>query len=168
MLYLVGKIVNTHGIRGELKVASNTDFIEERFAKGSTLFICENDKVVAEEQVASYRIHKGMILVKFEGKNNINDVEQYKGLELFAEDPIEDLDDEEYYYSDIIGAEVFFENDEKVGKVVSVMETGANDVWEIKKTDGKTVLIPVIDEVILEVNVDDNKIIIAEKEGLLD
>ena len=80
---IVGKIVNTHGIKGELKVKASTDFIEERFQKGATLYL-EYQGQTIEMTVASHRFHKGHVLVTFENHRDINLVEKYKGCLLYA------------------------------------------------------------------------------------
>ena len=80
----IGKIVNTHGIRGELKVMPNTDSLEERFAKGNEVFIHYGKDTIYFE-IDSFRIHKGCVLVTFKDHHHINDVEKYKGLDLLVE-----------------------------------------------------------------------------------
>ena len=78
----VGQIVNTHGIKGEVKVKSNSDFTDTRFQPGEVLIVNHHHNEI-EMTITSYRIHKGFHMLKFEGINNINDVEQYKGDYLF-------------------------------------------------------------------------------------
>lgn len=87
----VGQIVNTHGIKGEVKVKSNSDFTDTRFQPGEVLTVNHQNH---EEQltVLSYRVHKGFHMLKFEGINNINDVEQYKGDYLYQERDHEDIE----------------------------------------------------------------------------
>lgn len=127
---IVGKIVNTHGIKGELKVKSSTDFVAERFARGAQLFI-EYQGQKMEMTVASYRIHKGHILVTFEGYRDINLVEKYKGCLLYAMKDESLLDEDEYYISDIIGCEVY--NDGKyIGKVQDVQLYDHHDILVVQ------------------------------------
>lgn len=103
---IVGQIVNTHGIRGELKVKVSTDFVEERFQKGAHLYIDHHGKTI-DMVVASYRMHKGHVLVSFQGYQDINQVEKYKGCQLYADKNDDLLDDGEYYIGDLIGCEVY-------------------------------------------------------------
>ncbi|CAK8054193.1 ribosome maturation factor RimM [Eupransor demetentiae] len=167
-LYKVGQIVNTHGIRGEVKVAAITDFAAERFAPGAQLQI-KTETGYQEEVVASSRQHKGMWLVKFEGLDNINDVEHFKGDDLYVDgQERSDLADGEYYYDEIIGCEVLDENQQVLGEITSVMPTGANDVWVMRQPNGKEGLIPVIDDVVKNVDVANKKITIEVLEGLFD
>lgn len=104
----VGKIVNTHGIKGEVRVKSNSDFTETRFQPGEVLTLNHKGEAI-DLTVASYRMHKGFHMLTFEGFNNINDVEHFKGDILTQERDHEaiELDEHEFYYSDIIGCTVF-------------------------------------------------------------
>ncbi|HJF68265.1 MAG TPA: ribosome maturation factor RimM [Staphylococcus kloosii] len=163
----VGTIVNTHGIKGEVKVKSNSDFTETRFQPGEVLTIERNGEVM-ELIIASYRVHKGFHMLKFEGINNINDIEYLKNEVLLQEREHEDIElaENEYYYSDIIGCTVFDEQDTPIGRVIEIFETGANDVWVVK--GDKEYLIPYIADVVKSVDVEGRKIVITPMEGLLD
>jgi len=166
----VGKIVNTHGIRGEVRVISKTDFADERYQPGNTLYIFkegsqEPKKVVVE----SHRVHKNFDLLTFEGMHSIQDVEQFKGSLLKVdENQLSELDEGEYYFHEIIGCNVFTDNGEEIGTIREILATGANDVWVVKRKVGKDLLIPYIDEIVKEIDIDEKKIIITPMEGLLD
>ncbi|WP_317956007.1 ribosome maturation factor RimM [Staphylococcus haemolyticus] len=163
----VGQIVNTHGIKGEVKVKSNSDFTDTRFQPGEVLTVNHQNH---EEQltVLSYRVHKGFHMLKFEGINNVNDVEQYKGDYLYQERDHEDIElaENEYYYSDIIGSTVFDDDNQPIGRVINIFETGANDVWVVKGE--KEYLIPYIADVVKEIDIENKTIRITPMEGLLD
>ena len=167
----VGRIVNTHGIRGEVRVLSSTDFEEIRFAPGSKLAVLKkNEKKPIWVTVESSRKHKNFILLAFEGYNNINLVEPFKeGMLKVTKDQLEDdeLDENEYYYFEIIGCEVFSEEGERIGTVSDILQTGANDVWEIKAPNGKKHYIPYIEDVVKNIDVEEKKITIHVMEGLL-
>lgn len=165
--YKVGTMVNTHGIKGEVRVIATTDFAGERFQKGNELFIDNNEKKAVK--IATVRNHKQFILLSFDGMQNINDVEKYKGMDLLVSDAdLQELEDGEFYYKDIIGAEVYTEDEQLIGSVKEIFETGANDVWVIKRSGKEDLLIPMIDDVIKEVNVENKKITIDLLEGLDD
>lgn len=168
--YNVGVIVNTHGIRGDVKVLSKTDFPEERFAKGSKLAMVDEQSGQSQEvEIVSSREHKGMYIVKLKGFDNINDVEKFKGwvLKVSAEDQ-GTLDDGEYFYHQIIGCEVITDEDEQLGVVTEILSPGANDVWVVEpKEKGKPILIPVIDPVVLNVDVEKKVITVHLLEGLI-
>ncbi|MBL7565422.1 ribosome maturation factor RimM [Staphylococcus saccharolyticus] len=163
----VGQIVNTHGIKGEVKVKSNSDFTEIRFQPGEHLIVKHHQNDI-EYTVASYRIHKGFHMLKFEGINNINDVEHLKGDYIYQERDREDikLSEHEFYYSDIIGCTVFDDENHPIGPIINIFETGANDVWVVK--GDKEYLIPYIEDVVKDVDVESKTIKITPMEGLLE
>ncbi|WP_211745970.1 ribosome maturation factor RimM [Paenibacillus sp. Marseille-Q4541] len=163
----VGKIVNTHGIKGELKVLPLTDFPEERFAKGSKLVI-DTEKQMIPVVVDSARFHKNMYVVQFHGFGNINEVEQYKGtmLKVSAEYQTE-LSDGEFYFHQVVGCDVITDEGEELGTVKEILTPGANDVWVVKMKNGKELLIPYIEEVILHVDITNKKVTVHLMEGLI-
>ncbi len=165
----VGKIVNTHGIKGEVRVISSTDFPEERFAKGNPLYLFQKDeKESVEVIVSSHRVHKNFNLLTFEGYHNVNEVDKFKGSTLkVPEEQQGKLDDGEFYYHEIIGCSVITTEGELIGKVKEIISTGANDVWVIQRHGEKDVLIPYIEQVVKDINIDQKEITIQVMEGLL-
>ncbi|MGF9965541.1 ribosome maturation factor RimM [Bacillus rhizoplanae] len=165
----VGKIVNTHGVKGEVRVISRTDFPEERYKVGNTLYIWqEKGAEPLAVKVTSHRQHKSFDLLTFEGYNNVNEVEQLKGSLLkVPEEQLGDLAEGEYYYHEIIGCAVVTEDGETIGTIKEILSPGANDVWVIKQPKGQDVLIPYIEEVVLQVNIDEKLVTIQVMEGLL-
>jgi 16S rRNA processing protein RimM len=169
-LFNVGKIVNTHGIRGELKVLSQTDFPDLRFAKDSELiFVDPEDKQQITAVVDSAREHKGMFIVRFRQWDEINQVEKYKGWSVKVnEDNLAELEEDEYYYHEIVGCTVVTEDGRELGKITEILAPGANHVWVVKPPKGKDILIPVIDEVIVDVDVDAKRVTVELMEGLIE
>ena len=163
----VGKIVNTQGLQGEMRVLSVTDFTEERFKKGSKLAIFDDkDRFIIEVEIASHRKQKNFDIVKFKGMYHINDIEKYKGCTLkVAEENLSDLDDGEFYYHEIIGLDVY-ENDVLIGQVKEILQPGANDVWVVKRKGKRDLLLPYIPPVVLNVDVAGNRIDVDVLEGL--
>ncbi|GIP27413.1 ribosome maturation factor RimM [Paenibacillus sp. J23TS9] len=169
ILMNVGKIVNTHGIKGEIKVLPHTDFPEVRFAEGNELLLVTADgKAPMPVIVQSSRFHKNMYIVKLEGYDNINEVEKFKGsmLKVTQEDVVE-LPENEYYFHQIIGCKVVTDEGKELGVITDILIPGANDVWVVQPTSGKSILIPVIDDVVLDVNVKEQKVLVHIMEGLL-
>ncbi|MGX1982725.1 16S rRNA processing protein RimM [Thermolongibacillus altinsuensis] len=166
----VGKIVNTHGIRGEVRVISRTDFANERYKVGNTLYIfMENADAPIEVKVARHRVHKSFDLLTFEGYDNINLVEKFKGAMIkIPESQLQPLNEGEYYFHEIIGCTVITEEGEIIGQVKEILTPGANDVWVVKRKNGKDVLIPYIDDIVKAVDVPEKKITIHPMEGLLE
>ncbi|MFV8260788.1 ribosome maturation factor RimM [Aerococcus viridans] len=170
--YLVGKIVNTQALRGEVRVMATTDFPEERFKIGATLAIFNGDKLVETVEVDSHRLHKNFNLLHFKGKDNINDVEKFKGFDLKVagtEREADELDENEFYYDDIIGLEVYTTDETYLGKVREITSLPSNDVWAIQRPNkGKDILIPYIEDIVLEIDLDDNRVVIDPMDGLID
>ncbi|WP_059104641.1 ribosome maturation factor RimM [Shouchella shacheensis] len=164
----VGKLVNTHGVRGEVRVLSTTDFAEERYAAGSTLKIAPDARSDGVQVVVrSHRIHKNFDLLTFEGMNNINDVEGYKGQFLFvSKKDLSELEEHEFYHHEIVGCTVVSDEGEELGKVKEIFETGANDVWVVQRKGKKDLLLPYIEEAIKEVDVEERVIQVHVMEGL--
>jgi 16S rRNA processing protein RimM len=166
----VGKVVNTHGIKGEIRVISSTDFAEERYKIGNTLFLFMDEKKdPIELKVASHRSHKNFDLLTFEGCLDINVVEKFKGGILkIPESQLNPLEDEnEFYFHEIIGCEVYTISGEEIGRIKEILTPGANDVWVIKGKGGKEILIPFIEQVVKHIDVKNKKILIEPMEGLL-
>ncbi|MBA1352788.1 MULTISPECIES: ribosome maturation factor RimM [Staphylococcus] len=164
----IGKIINTHGIKGEIKVQSHSDFTDIRFQPGEIVMIERQNEPTIELKVATYRMHKGLHMLTFEGINNINDIEHLKGEILLQERDHEEIElgEHEYYYSDIIGCTVFDEKETPIGRVIEIFETGANDVWVVK--GDKEYLIPYIEDVVKHIDVEGRRIDITPMEGLLE
>ncbi|GIN83726.1 ribosome maturation factor RimM [Heyndrickxia sporothermodurans] len=164
----VGKIVNTHGLNGEVRVISKTDFAEERYKKGNRLYLFVNEKEPIQLTIKSHRTHKNFDLLTFEGYENINAVEEWKNnLLKITEDQLTDLDEGEYYFYEIVGCKVITTAGEEIGVVKEILTPGANDVWVVKGEKGKEHLIPYIDEIVMNINVKEKVITIEPMEGLL-
>jgi 16S rRNA processing protein RimM len=169
-MYNVGKIVNTQGIKGELKVLLQTDFPDVRFQKGSKLILIDAEqKTKLTVEVESGRLQKNVYIVKFVGFNDINQVEKYKGwmIKVGAADLLE-LEDDQYYYHEIMGCSVETEAGEALGTITDILTPGANDVWVVTRPAGKPVLLPVIDDVVLQVDVAAKRVKVHMMEGLID
>lgn len=156
----VGQIVNTHGIRGEIRLNPWTDDLydllelEVFYDKDKTTFEVEKSKV-----------HKNVVIIKFKGINTMNDAEKLKGKTLYTEKT--PLPEGRYYIKDLIGLQAY-EDDVKLGTLTDVFNTGANDIYEIKTEDGKNIYLPVIDGVIGDVDLENKKIFVTIPDGLLD
>lgn len=167
--YKVGKIVNTHGIRGEVRVISTTDFTEERYQVGEKLFLFREGQEMLPLTIASYRRHKNFDLISFEGYPNINQVEAFRdGILKISEKQLTELNEHEYYYHEIIGLTVIDENDREIGKITEILSPGANDVWVVKRKGQKDALIPYIESVVTDIDLTEGTVHVDLPEGLLD
>ncbi len=169
-MILVGHLVNTQGVRGEVRVLSRTDFEDVRFKKGSELYLVQpNQPAPRLLTIASARKHKQFILLTFEGHHSINDVERYKGGDLMVyEEELMELPDNTYYIYQLVGCEVVTDQGQVLGVLKEVMQPGANDVYVVKPPKGKDILLPVIPDCVLDVDVRNKKIIVHIMPGLLD
>lgn len=167
----IGKIVNTFGIRGELKVFIYTDFPEERFKSGNKLYIgLEANPTQVEVTVKSAKPYKNLYLLKLENLDNINDVEKYKNYYLWVSKDVQgELAEGEFYYHEIIGCKIITTDGEELGEIYEILDAPANDVWIARAYEnGQDILIPYIESVVKNVNVKEKKITIELLEGLLD
>lgn len=165
-LLQVGVITTTHGVRGEVKVFPTTDDAN-RFKKLKEV-ILDTGKEQLPLEIAQVKFFKNLVILKFKGIDNINDIEKYKGKSLLVDrEHAVKLKKDEYFIADMIGMDVFTEEGELFGALKDVMETGANDVYIIEMTDGKEVLVPAIKQCILDVDIENRKMVIHLLEGLV-
>lgn len=161
----VGQIVNTHGIKGEIKVVPFTDDIN-RFDKLKKVYV-KTKKESKLYQIESVRYHKNMVLFKLQGIDNPEQAELLKNsfLEIDREDAIP-LKEGTYFIADLIGLEVYTDEGKLLGKVDDIYNTGANDIYVVKDELGKTILLPGIKDVIKQVVLEE-KIVVHLIPGLL-
>ena len=150
-LLQVGAITSTHGVRGEVKVFPTTDD-NQRFKKLKECFIEYKGEMIPTK-VTGCKFFKNMVILKFEGIDNINDVEQYKKCNLYVDRAhAVKLQKDEYFVTDLIGVKVF-KDDEEFGTLTEIIPTGANDVYVIVDRNEKECLLPAIKECILDVDI---------------
>ena len=166
-MFVVGQIMGTHGIKGELKVKQLTDF-EERFDVGNSVYIKNEQKVIQLKINGSRQTNKGWLL-HFENYDSINDVQFLQGKELYiTEEEQTELEEHAYYYHEIIGCKVETVEGEHIGHIDSILAPGANDVWVVKNQHKEEYLIPYIEDVVIEVNINKKLVKIKLLEGLLE
>ena len=165
--FQVGVITSTHGIKGEVKVFPTTDNVK-RFKKNMEI-ILDTGKENINLTVESVKFFKQFVILKFKGIDNINDIEKYKTKSLYVtrENAVR-LRKDEYFIADLLGVDVWEDNGEKLGTLKDVIETGANDVYVITLENGKELLIPAIKECILDVDIENRKMIVHVMDGLRD
>ena len=164
-LLKVGVITTTHGIRGEVKVYPTTD--ADRFLDLEYVLL-DTGREKRKLEIENVKYFKNLVILKFRGIDNINDIERYKGKDLLVtRENALPLEEGEYYLADIIGANVYTEDGNLFGSLEDVIETGANLVYSVQH-EGKEVLLPVIDDCVKEVNVEEKKVIVHIMKGLLD
>ena len=161
----IGQIVNTFGIKGEVKVKPFTDDIN-RFDELKKVYV-KTKTGIKQYKIENVKYHKNMVLLKLEGINRIEDAEMLRNLflEIDREDAIP-LEEGTYFITDLIGLEVYTDEGKLLGKVDDIYNTGSNDIYVVKDELGKQILLPGIKEVIKEVKLDE-KIIVHLLQGLV-
>lgn len=165
--FKVGVITTTHGVRGEVKVFPTTD--DARRFKRLKEVILDTGKEQLTLEIESVKFFKQFVILKFKGIDNINDVEKYRQKELFV--PRKNavrLSKDEYFIADLIGLKVLDEQEQEIGVMEDVMETGANDVYVIRMNDGRELLLPAIKQCVLQVDVESGYVKVHIMDGLLD
>lgn len=159
----IGQIVNTHGLRGDLKVMPWCD--DPEIFDELAYVIIDGE----EYDIEKSRMQKNMVLLKLAGIDDINDAEKYRNKILTVpREELGELPEGTYYICDLLGCNVTTDQGRDLGEVKDIIKTGSNDVYVVEDASGKQVLIPVIDEVVLSVDVDEKKIVIKPLKGLID
>ena|SRR5690625_3271291 len=167
-MFIVGKVLNTHSWRGEVKVQQITDFAE-RFNSGETVYAKDEEGQIIPLKIKRCRKHKNALLIHFDGYDSLNEVEFLKGLELMIkEEQLTPLAPGEYYYHEIIGCKVVTTDKKEIGVIESILTPGANDVWVVRGENNKEILLPYIKQVVKEVDVVEKQVMIEVMEGLID
>lgn len=166
-LLQVGIITGTHGLKGEVKVFPTTDD-KERFLDLEDVLLDTGNELL-ELKVEYCKFFKKFVFVKFEGLDDINQVEKYKRCPLLVtrENAVE-LEEDEYFVADLLGLTIVDDSGVTVGKLQNVISTGANDVYEVLTEDGGHILLPAIKECILDVDMDEGIILVHLLKGLAD
>lgn len=155
----IGQIVNTFGIKGMVKIKPFSDNIE-RFNNMETIYI-KNKSGINEYNVQEAKYHKNMILMKLEGIENPEQADLLRNSYLIVDrDKEEPLEEGTYYVVDMLGLEVYTDQNELLGTLDDIYNTGSNDIYVVKNELGKTVLLPAIKEVIKEVDMENKKLIV--------
>lgn len=166
-LLQVGIITSTHGVRGEVKVYPTTDN-PRRFRRLKEV-VLDTGKEKMNLEIEGVKFFKQFVILKFKGLDNINDIEKYRQKSLYVtrKNAVR-LQRDEYFIADLIGLKVQDEDGKELGTVKDVIETGANDVYEVEMADGKSLLLPAIKQCILNVDVENGTMQVYVLEGLLD
>ena len=161
----IGQIVNTFGIKGFVKVNPWVDDIR-RFEKLKTVYIKSKD-VLKELEIEEIKYHKNMILIKFKGIETIEQAELLRNyyLEIDRKDAIP-LEEGTYFIADLLESKVYSDENEFLGELEDIYNTGSKDIYVVKNEQGKTLLLPGIPEVIKEISLESGKIIVHLIEGL--
>ncbi len=162
----IGQIVNTYGIKGYLKIVPYTDDIT-RFEKLESIYI-EVKKELKDFIIEDVKYSKNLVLLKLKGIDDINSAEIYKNCYIkIPRSQAVKLPENSYFIVDLIGLNVYTDNDEELGNIIDVFSTGANDIYVVKNELGKQVLLPAISDVIKKVDIQNKKMIVHLIDGLI-
>ena len=166
-LLQVGIITSTHGVRGEVKVYPTTD--DPRRFRRLKEVVLDTGREKLNLEIEGVKFFKQFVILKFKGLDNINDIEKYRQKSLYVtRKNAGRLQRDEYFIADLIGLKVQDEDGTELGTVKDVIETGANDVYEVEMADGRSLLLPAIKQCILNVDVENGMMQVHVLEGLLD
>lgn len=166
-LLSIAKILNFHGIKGEAKVGFSKGR-ENQIEALKKVFVKKNNEYT-ELTVSSVRFHKQFAIIKFKEFVTVNDVEEYKGCDLYlSKEKVEEtLDNDEFLIVDLIGMDVFDEDGSCVGKIVQVGDNRASNLLSIQDANGKTHLVPFVKQLVPVVDMVNKKVVINNIEGLI-
>ena len=161
----LGQIVNVKGLKGEVKVNSFTDD-NTKFERIPKVFL-KRKETLTEYEIEKVGYHKNQVIIKFKNVNTVEEAENLRNSYIVVDREIfGELPEGVYYIADLIGLDVFTESNEYLGKVDDIFSTGSNDVYVVKDELGKQKLLPGIDEVIKQIDLESGKIIVNLIEGL--
>ena len=159
----IGKIVNTVGLKGEVKVYNYSDSIEI-YETIESRYV--EDRLTVIENV---RAQKNMVILKLEGADDRNAAEALRGKELYiTDDDLPELPEGQYYVRDLIGMSVAEEDGNLLGHVTDVLQNTAQDIFEVESENGKKLLIPKVEQFVLDIDAEKREITVRLIEGMLD
>lgn len=163
----VGVVTSVHGIKGEVKVFPTTDD-SRRFKKLKQVYL-DTGKEMLPLEIEGVKFFKQMVILKFKGYENPDDVMKFRQKELWIDrkDAVR-LSKDEYFIADLIDMEVCDEEGKLIGTLKDVISTGANDVYAVETPEGKEALFPAIRQCVLDVDTEARKMTVHVMEGLLD
>ena len=166
-LLLIGKVLRPHGVQGLLRIWSYAQS-EESFLNAGNVFLKSGSGEICEYKVLSVRPHKNIFLMKLKGLSSFYEAEKFKETEiLIRKDSIDNENDQEYFWYELIGLRVYLNTGIYIGKIKHILPTGSNDIYVVREGEKET-LVPAIHDAVKEIDLAEKKMIISEMEGLLD
>lgn len=164
-LVRIGKIVNTQGLKGDLRIFPSTDY-KERFEELEYVYLEgeKNKKFV----ITKVRYKKNLAIVKFENYDNINDVETFRNREVFTEKLDQDeLEEDRFYVEDLIGIKIIDEEKGYIGILKEIIQNPAHDIYLVELESGKEIMIPAVSEYIIDTDINNSVMTVSLIEGFL-
>lgn len=166
--FVIGRVLRPHGVRGELRVEITTDR-PEQLRRHTHFYLArpESPETVRRCPIEKSRQHKGVLLLKLEGCDDRNGADELRGMLVqIPTEEAEPLGEGEYYHFQLIGLAVETESGERLGQVVEVLETGANDVYVVRGIRGE-VLLPAVDDVIRAIDLESKRMMVRLLPGMM-
>ena len=157
----IGKIVNTFGIKGEVKITPYTDNVQQ-FKKLKNIYV--ND---TKMEIESAKFQKNTVILKLKGVDDMSSAEDLRGKLIKVDRSTKKLPEGTYYIVDLIGLGVYTDEGNLLGTLKDIYNTGANDIYTVETIDGKEILLPSIKEVIKDIDVENKKITVHILKGLI-
>ncbi|MFF9364358.1 ribosome maturation factor RimM [Streptomyces griseoluteus] len=168
MQLVVARIGRAHGIKGEVTVEVRTDEPESRLAPGAVL--ATDPASVGPLTIATGRVHSGRLLLRFEGVGDRTGAEALRNTLLIADVDPEEMpeDEDEYYDHQLIDLDVVTEDGTEVGRITEISHLPSQDLFIVERPDGSEVLIPFVEEIVSEIDLDEQRAVITPPPGLID
>ncbi|HCC07546.1 MAG TPA: 16S rRNA processing protein RimM [Clostridiales bacterium] len=165
--FTIGKIVNTQGLKGDLRAVSDTDDINRFELLDYVLLENPDDKSLTKYQIENVWYHKSFVVFKFKGIDNMTDAEKLKAFDIKIPEELGlKLEEDEYYIRDLYDMEVYEENNNILGVLTDILNTGSNDVYVVTNKEKGQLLLPAINECIKQIDVENKKMIVHVMNGL--
>jgi 16S rRNA processing protein RimM len=163
----VGKVVGVHGIKGNLKLYPYVESLSI-FKSGRKILLRNRHGEKENHIIKSGKLYKNIFRLALQGIENRNDAEKRIGMEVFIEKAgLPDLEEDEYYWFEIIGLDAFLEDGTRLGRVESIFQTGSNDVYVIKNSkNGRETLVPAIESVVMDIDLENKRMTVTLPDGL--
>ena len=168
-MVIIGIIVGTFGVHGELKVKTNTDFVNKRFKIGNTLTLKspKDDEIINVTIKSHKKSTKNLEIISFKEYDDTNVVNKFIGYQILIENPINELKKGQYYYADLWYCKVYL-LDNLIGEVIDLFDVGSNVILRIKRDNEKDLLYPFVDKFISKVDIENKTIVLNPIEGMID
>ncbi len=166
-LLLIGKVVKPHGIRGWIKIKAYSESAAT-FSEVESIFVHTTDGELKEWELVSVKPYKGdFLLMELKGVDDRNKAEELRNADIYIKKDLLQKEEGEFFWYELIGLKVYLVSGRYLGKIEQILPTGSNDVYIVKEKD-KEYLIPAIEDVVKDVDIEGGKMIIEPLEGLLE
>ena len=166
-LIVIGHVIRPHGLTGLLRIVSYAQS-RETFLEAGSVFVKTDKNELYERKVDSIQAHRSFFLLRLSGLDSVDQAQVFRGAEiLIPKDSLKKADEDEFFWYELLGMEVYLTTGEYLGVVREIFPTGSNDVYVVKH-EGKEFLIPAIHQVVRKIDVSERRMVVSPMKGLLD